>query len=260
MAGADDDSHAFVVMAYGDSPFLAGCLGGLRAQVRASPIMVATSTPSPFIDAAAAAAGAPVIVNPRREGIACDWNFALAASGARFVTLAHQDDTYDPAFTSATLAAFAGHEAVLCFTSYQEIDDAGAPISSKVSKAKHLIELITLGKSRVVRGARLRAFLSFGNALPCSSVTFDKRRLADFAFSGDYAAVLDWDAWWRLMEAGTAFARAPARLVGRRHNLLTATATQLADGTRRREDMIMFQRIWPKPLGDLIALAYRAGY
>ncbi len=162
----DDESHAFVVMAYGDSPFLAGCLAGLRAQDRPSPIVVATSTPSPFIDAAAAAAGVPVRVNPRREGIAADWNFALAATDARFVTLAHQDDTYAPTFVSATLAAFAGHDAVLCFTSYQEIDDAGQPVSSKVSKAKHLIEFVTLGGAR--GGARARACgLSCCSAMLC---------------------------------------------------------------------------------------------
>jgi hypothetical protein len=260
MAGGDEEGHAFVVMAYGDSPFLAGCLAGLRAQDRPSPIVVTTSTPSPFIAAAAAAAGAPVIVNPRRAGIASDWNFALAATPARFVTLAHQDDTYAPAFARESLAAFAGHGAVLCFTSYQEIDDAGAPVSSKVSKAKHLIEFVTLGRARVVRGARLRAFLSVGNALPCSAVTYDRRRLGAFAFSDELATVLDWDAWWRLMEGGEAFVRAPQRLVGRRHNALTATSKHLADGTRLREDQIMFRRIWGRPFGDLVALAYRAGY
>lgn len=260
MAGGDDWTHAFVVMAYGDSPFLGGCLAGLQAQDRPSPILVTTSTPSPYIESAAAAAGAPVIVNPRREGIACDWNFALAASQARFVTLAHQDDTYAPAFVSETLTAFAGRDAALCFTSYQEVDDEGRPVSSKISKIKHLIELATLGGARVVRGARLRAFLAFGNPLPCSSVTFDTRRLAGFSFSGELVTAIDWDAWWRLMQAGETFVRAPQRLVGRRHNALTDTALRLRDGSRRREDLIMFRRIWGRPLGDLMALAYRAGY
>src|SRR4051812_5506910 len=98
--------HAFVVLAYGDSPYLAGCLATLRAQTRESRIIIATSTPSPFIEAAARDAGVELVVNPKRQGIAADWNFGLRATDARFVTLAHQDDTYLPDFLAATLAGW----------------------------------------------------------------------------------------------------------------------------------------------------------
>ncbi len=250
----------FVVLAYGDSPFLGACLACLDAQSLASRVVVVTSTPSAFISRTARDHGAPVAVNPRREDIAGDWNFGLGAAGARYVTLAHQDDTYARDFLKETLAAFERHNGVLCFTGYQEIDEAGRPTSSKVSKAKHLIERATLGARRVVRARRLRAFLSFGNPLPCSSVTFDMTKLGAFAFSAGFASNLDWDAWWRLMAAGETFLRVQARLVGRRHNPLTATAQALRDGTRAREDLVMFRRAWPRPLADIIALAYRAGY
>lgn len=259
-----DADHAFVVPAYGDSPFLAACLASLGAQTVKSRAVITTSSPSAFVDAAAAAHGLKVLVNPERAGIAADWTFALRRGGeflgARYVTLAHQDDTYGADFVAETLAAFGRTPGVLCFTAYQEIDDAGAPKSSKISRAKHLIEAVTLGRARSARGLRLRLYLSFGNPLPCSSVTFDLTKLDDFAFSSAYAANLDWDAWWRLMTSGAVFARAPGRLVGRRHNPLTATAGLLADGTRRREDQVMFRRAWPRPLADLIAWAYRAGY
>ncbi len=252
--------HCFVVMAYGDSPFLAGCLASLRAQTIEPRIIVTTSTPSPFVERVAAASSAPMIVNPQRQGIAADWNFAIRAARSRYVTLAHQDDTYMPTFLAQTLKALARADGLLCFTSYQEINDEGAPMSSKISKVKHLIEMVTLGDSTAIRGSRLRAFLSFGDPLPCSSVTFDMALLNDFAFSGAYRAVLDWDAWWRLMTAGKTFIRIPERLVGRRHNSLTETSKLLADGTRRKEDLHMFRRAWPRPLSDLIAFAYRAGY
>jgi hypothetical protein len=183
-----------------------------------------------------------------------------AAPDARFVTLAHQDDVYAADFVAETVIAMTSFDGVLCFTGYQEVDDAGAPKSSKISRVKHLIELVTLGGTRCVRGLRLRAFLSFGNPLPCSSVTFDRSRLEGFTFSDRFASNLDWDAWWRLMKAGRTFVRVPARLVGRRHNQLTTTAGHLKDGTRRREDLIMFRRLWPRPLGDAVAFVYRAGY
>jgi len=253
--------HVFVALAHGNSPFLEGCLETLRSQTLASRILVATSTPSDFIAAAASRFGLELRINPVRKDIASDWNFGLRTAGARRVTLAHQDDTYAPGFLAETLAAFAAAgEGALCFTGYQEIDDAGRPTSSKISKAKHALEAATLGSATRVSGLRLRTFLSFGNPLPCSSVTFDLGRLGDFSFADGWASNLDWDAWWRLMQAGEVFLRAPARLVGRRHNDLTATSRLIRDGARRREDLAMFRRAWPPLLADAIALAYRAGY
>ena len=254
-------SAAIVVLAYGESPFLADCLNSLAAQVERTQILVATSTPSGHITQAAKAVGAEVKVNPTHRGIAADWNFGLQACDARYVTLAHQDDVYAPDFVRHSQSALSGSpDAVLAFTGYQEIDDAGAARSSRISRIKHLIETVTLGRTRRVTGARLRLYLSFGNPLPCSSVTFDRSRLPGFAFSSDYSSNLDWDAWWRLMRAGGTFVRVPERLVGRRHNVLTATARLIADGTRRTEDLTMFRRAWPRPIADAIALAYRAGY
>jgi len=260
MAGRGDD-HAAVVLAYGDSPFLEGCLASWAAQTRPAQVLVATSTPSAFIEAMAARFGVPVRVNPAGGGIAQDWNFGLGASAARYVTLAHQDDVYDPRFAEQTLAAFAAEpDAALCFTRYQEIDDAGAPKTSKISRIKGLIETAILGNRRSVRGARLRAYLSFGNPLPCSSVTFDRAKLPGFAFSPELKSNLDWDAWLSLCQEGAVFARAPARLVGRRHNELTETSRLIRSGRRAEEDRMLFRRLWPRPLADLIAWLYRAGY
>lgn len=253
-------NHSFVVLAYGRSPFLGGCLRSLRAQTTASRILIATSTPSTFIDRVASEYDCDVLVNPIQAGIASDWNFGLQATSSRFVTLVHQDDTYEPEFLARTLDLFATNCGALCFTSYSEIDDQGQLKASKISYMKHLIERMTIGDRKAIQGARLWAFLAFGNPLPCSSVTFDKQSLEKFKFSYDYESNLDWDAWWRLLNDNAVFLHVPERLVGRRYNEMTATSRLLQDGTRRREDLIMFRRIWPWPLGDIIAYFYRAGY
>jgi glycosyltransferase involved in cell wall biosynthesis len=253
--------HAFIVPAYGESPYLADCLRSLRAQTLPSHIEIATSTPSPFIARLAQAHGAPVRINPRRVGIGADWNFALEGAGARYVTLAHQDDVYAPDFLSETLAAFARHpEASIAFTGYREIGDQGEVRDSKISRIKHLIESLTLGESTLVTPSRLRRYLALGNPLPCSSVTFDRERLAVFRFSEVLSSNLDWQAWLDLADQGVAFARVPARLVGRRHNPLTETARLIKSGVRAREDLAMFRRIWPSPVAELIAAVYRLGY
>jgi glycosyltransferase involved in cell wall biosynthesis len=254
-------SHAFVVLAYGASPYLAGCLRSLRAQTRPSPIIVTTSTPSEAIAAAAREAGAELRVNPERRGIAADWNFALQAADARYLTLAHQDDLYAPAFTETTLDLFARHpEGALAFTSQREIDDQGAPRASRVSRVQRLLEAATLGRREVAAGLRMRLFLSFGNPLPCSSVTFDRRRLPSFAFAEGFASNLDWEAWWSLLQQGHVFLHAPEPLVLRRRNALTETSRQIAGGGRAREDRAMFSRIWPAPLDRALAALYASSY
>lgn len=220
-----------------------------------------TSTPSPFVDRISQAFAAPVVVNPRRVGIAADWNFALAATSARYVTLAHQDDTYRPTFLQRSVDVLAASpDAVICFTGYLEIDDRGVPVVSKISRVKHLLEAVMLGQATCVSPARLRAFLSLGNPLPCSSVTFDRARLQGFTFLDAYQSNLDWDAWLRLIGLGLNVVRVPEPLVGRRHNALTETSRLIRDGVRAREDLLMFRRCWPRPLAELIAYVYRASY
>jgi hypothetical protein len=258
MAHAD---HTFVVMAYGDSPFLPHCLASIAVQSRRSQAAITTSTPSDYIRGAGKRAGVSVIVNPERAGIAADWNFALRAADARQVTLAHQDDVYLPAFLARSLDLLeASENAVLAFTGYDEIDDHGARRRSPISFAKHALEGAILGSAQAPTPKRLKSFLSLGNPLPCSSVTFDRERLGDFAFSDAFRSNLDWDAWLRLLDGGARFVRTRERLVGRRHNQLTATATLTREGVRRAEDKAIFRRLWPRPLADLIAFAYRAGY
>lgn len=255
------DDHSFLVPAYGDSPFLAGCVRSLMAQTTPSRIVICTSTPSDHIRAVADEAGCGLIVNPERRHIAGDWNFALAAATTPYVTLAHQDDTYEPEFLTTTLALFARRpEAALCFTGYQEIDDDGWPVSSRISRVKHLLEAATLGSRQVARGLPLRLFLSFGNPLPCSSVTFNRRAAPDFRFSEAFASNLDWEAWWRLFKEGRTFLHAPARLVGRRHNPLTETSRLIREGRRQSEDREMFLRIWPAPVAEAIGLVYGQSY
>ena len=255
-----DDGHAFVVLAYGESPFLGACLESLASQSQPGRVVVATSTPNDLVERSAQAFGLPLLINPRSEGIAADWNFGLNATSARFVTLAHQDDVYRPGYLGAVSEVLRERDAAVCFTGYDEVDDAGRPTISKISRVQHLIEALTLGRTLRPTSRRMRAFLAFGNPLPCSSVTFDRELLDGFSFSDAYASNLDWDAWLRLLDAGATFVRAPERLVGRRRNPHTATSQLIADGRRQAEDLQMFRRIWPRPIADAIAYAYRAGY
>ncbi len=172
-------------MAFGKSPYLRDCLSSLTSQSIQSEIEITTSTPCDYIINTSEAYAVPVIVNPRADGIAADWNFALAATGAAGSPSPIRTTSIS-GFAARSLALLdALAAAVLCFTGYEEIDDDGAPATSRISIVKHLIEQSPRRGDRV-SGGRLRAFLSFGNPLPCSSVTFDARPDRRLPFPGNW--------------------------------------------------------------------------
>lgn len=255
--------HGFVVLAYGESPWLSSCLASLAAQTRATPIMVATSTLTAQTAAQAARFGASLAVNPvSRAGIAGDWNFARAQAPWPYVTLAHQDDVYLPDFAARSVAALERHsDAVLAFTGHDEIADDGERRGGRVIAVKHLMTRLAAGARPRRLGAWRRAgLLAFGNPVGCSAVTFARDRLGAFAFDASFASNLDWAAWWQLHRDGRAFAYVPERLVLRRYNSHSATSHLLADGRRATEDARMFAAIWPGPMARLLTALYRAGY
>lgn len=253
--------HTFVVLAYGNSPFLAGCLDALAAQSVKSRIIVSTSTPSDYIAEAARAAGAELHINPKREGIGADWNFALKAAGTRYVTLAHQDDVYFPEFLALTKALFDAHpDGAIAFTGFREIGDRGEPKNSLVSSVKQVLSAVLLRSRERIAGLSRRLFLSFGDPLTCSTVTFDLENLPGFSFRTDLASNLDWEAWWRLHLEDRLFLHARQKLLGRRHNELMETSRVIASGKRQAEDAMMFAKIWPKPIAKLLHFFYAASY
>lgn len=95
--------HTFVVCAYGESPYLQDCLASLARQTARTRIIVTTSTLNPLIHSVAEQFGVPLLVNKGKAGIAHDWNCALAHAGASLVTIAHQDDTYEPRYAECLL-------------------------------------------------------------------------------------------------------------------------------------------------------------
>ncbi|HRK18767.1 MAG TPA: glycosyltransferase [Hyphomicrobiaceae bacterium] len=253
--------HTYVVLAYKENPFLEDCIISLERQSTRSPILLATSTPNDHIAAIAARHGLTVTVNPDRRGIGADWNFALAATQTQYVTLAHQDDLYDPRFGARSLSAIAvTPSAAISFTNARQIDDRGAARSSKVSLAKDALLRLFAGNASALSGRRARLLLSFGNPVSCSTITFNRAIVPDFRFVEDLSSNLDWDAWVRLVDAGHTLAYVPDRLVGRRYNDLTETSHLLRTGRRGIEDRMMFERLWPKPVAELVSRVYALGY
>ena len=99
------EDHTFVICAYGESPYLEECIRSLRGQSVPTRVLMSTSTPSAFLRDAAEKWGIPLYVREGESGLAADWNFALDCADTALITLAHQDDIYDSAYTEKMLAA-----------------------------------------------------------------------------------------------------------------------------------------------------------
>lgn len=257
-------SHQFVVLAYGISRYLPACLESVcNQQGVGSQVLITTSTPSPHISELAKRFAVELHATEPKGGIAADWNFGLNCATADLVTLAHQDDVYYPGFAEQTCRLFASSpHAALCFTDYDEIDDAGQPLpSGRVMFIKRMLRSLSVGRRNIVESrARKCGLLAFGSAIPCPSVTLNRAALPDFRFSEEYQINLDWDAWWRLRAVNAPFLTLHQSLMGHRIHQDAETSRGKRDGRRREEDRLMFRRIWPPVIADLFAALYTTGY
>lgn len=256
-------SHQFVVLAFGDSPYLAACLASVCTQQAGSRVIVTTSSPSAHIEDVARSYGVEVHTAEQQRGIAADWNFGLSRANADLVTLAHQDDLYYPDFAGQTCGLFqAAPNASICFTDYDEIDDTGRSLpTGRVLHVKRVLRSFAVGKREVVESqSRKRRLLAFGSVIPCPSVTFNRIAEPDFRFSGNYQINLDWDAWWRLHVLDHPFILSRRILMGHRLHRDAETTRGKRDGRRRQEDQQMFRRIWFAPFARALAAVYRLSY
>ncbi|HEY4560966.1 MAG TPA: glycosyltransferase family 2 protein [Lysobacter sp.] len=255
-------SHAFVVPAYGESPYLRDCLRSLAAQERPSDIVVATSTPFDGIAPLCDEVGARLVVHGPNRGIGPDWNAALAATQAPLVTVAHQDDLYHPRFSTAVLDANAhSPRSALYFCDAGEVTGDGQPRDGGTNaRIKRLLVATAFAGRRSIGGAvSRRLLLGLGNPIVCPSVTINLGVAPGFRFREDLRTNMDWLAWLDLSQAG-AVTYIDERLMDHRVHMTSETARCLDDGSRSKEDALVFERLWPRPVAALLGHLYRYSY
>lgn len=254
--------HGFVVPAYGRSPYLQECLRSLKAQQQPSTVTVVTSTPFGGIDELCAAHGAALVVHEPNRGIGADWNAALKAASTPLVTLAHQDDTYYPGFSASVTEAYklAPHSA-LFFCDAGEVTEMGEQRREgrNASVKRLLVSLAFAGRRSVSGPVSRRLLLGLGNPIVCPAVTINRAVAGRFEFREDLRTNMDWFAWLDLSSRGPV-TRINARLMDHRVHTASETARCLDDGSRSREDALVFTRLWPPPVAAALRRAYRHSY
>lgn len=163
-----NQDHTFVVCAYKESGFLEDCVKSLFSQSVKSKIIIATSTPNEHIQRVADKYGLPVFVNNGVKGIGGDWNFAYSCADTLLVTIAHQDDIYEPDYTKEMLEFInRSTDPIIYFCGYAELRGNEKIYNNKLLKVKKLmlspLKIKAFWKSRFVR----RRVLSFGCPICC---------------------------------------------------------------------------------------------
>jgi len=258
----DTHLHSFVVPAYGETPHLDTCLRSLASQLVPTPVVVSTSTPYDGLDAVCAEHGARLVVHEPNRGIGHDWNAALWAADTTWVTLAHQDDVYEPRYSRAIRDhVTAWPNDLLVFTDYYEIvDGARRPTVAMLRVKKVLLEVGFLGRRRLARRRSKQRVLRLGNPIACPSAALNTRRMTDFRFREGLAANMDWFAWLDIAARDGGIGYVREALLGHRIHRDTETSAAISDGKRYQEDLEAFKTLWPMPVARVLAAAYTRSY
>ena len=249
--------HTFAICAYKESEYLEECILSLINQDYKSKIIIATSTPNDYIDFLSRKYNIPVFINEGEGGITQDWNFAISKVDTKLVTVAHQDDIYEPNYTTEFIKAFKGvKKPLIAFSDYGEIRNGVKTTDVSMLKFKKVmllpLRIKILKSSRFIR----RRVLSFGDPICCPSVMFAIKNLDQPIFKNHFICCEDWEAWEALSKKKGDFIYIAKPLMYHRIHEDSTTTKTLEAGGRIEENYEMFCKFWPKPIARWINKLY----
>lgn len=251
----EEKKHTFVICAYGKSQFLEECVKSLKKQTVQTNVICYTSTPSDYINDICLKYDIPVFTK-QGGGIGKDWNNALSFVKTQYVTIAHQDDIYLPDFVEKTMDAFNNQpDSTIVITDYAEYRDGNVEAKTTNLKIKRLMlnVLNIFPKSKFWRNR----VLSFGNAIPCPSVSYNRLNLSDFKFKENFRTNLDWYAWYDISSHyDGSFRFINEVLMYHRIHGESETSATISENIRSKEDLEMFKLFWPDFIANLLMKFY----
>lgn len=245
-------NHSFVVCAYGDSPYLGECIASLKQQTYSSEILLYTSTPSRYIEDLCKQYHIPYYT-ATGGSIGKDWNAALSFVTTPYVTIAHQDDYYEPDYAQKIMVKMSP-KTLIAYSDYYEFKN-----NQKVTVNTNLkIKRLMLGTLAVFPSWKWwrRRVLSLGNPISCPAVTYNLEKLSDFQFDPEMKVSIDWFAWAEIAKKKGRFDYVPEQLMFHRIHEDSETSNTIKDNTRTKEDLFMYEQFWPKPIAKWISNYY----
>lgn len=249
------EDHTFVICAYGECAYLEECIRSVVGQTVKTNVILATSTPLGSIRALAEKYGIPVFVNRGETGIAGDWNFAISCAETKLVTIAHQDDVYEPDYAGEMLAVMnRSRRPILFFSDYRELRGGEKVHSNRLLRIKRILRIPMTTFPGQVWARRLS--LCFGNSISCPTVTYVKSIMDRHPFRSGFRSDLDWQMWELLSREKGCFAFSPKALMCHRIHADSETSHVLESNARQQEDYAMFRKFWPEGMARRLQRMY----
>lgn len=246
--------HTFAICAYKESEYLEACIQSLCRQTVKTKIIICTSTPNDHIHNMAEKYGVQLFVREGKSGLANDWNFAVSCIQTKLYTLCHQDDYYFEQYAETILKeANTSVRPIILYTGYAEDKHGKLERSNLNLKIKDIMNFPMRWKGNQKRKWMRRAILSFGNPICCPAVSFNKEKTEAVLFDPEFKNAVDWDMWERLSKKKGSFVYIPTTLMAHRVHENSTTTENIANNTRKKEDLILFRRFWPAPIAAVIA-------
>lgn len=249
------ENHTFVICAYKESQYLEECIKSVVNQNVKSNIIVATSTPNEHIYNLSKKYNLPVYINEGETGIGQDWNFGISKTKTDYVTVAHQDDIYNPNFLEEIVKYLEKNkDFVMSFSDYREIKNGKVIELTKNLKIKKILlfPLRIFKKSKFIK----RRVLSFGSSICCPSVTVNTRITGKTPYKTDLKCDLDWDTWYEMTKYRENFLYINKELMQHRIHECSETSNLIENNIRLQEDLLMLNKFWPKPIAKFIMRFY----
>ncbi len=249
--------HTFVICAYKENPHIEDTILSLKNQTVKTNIIMSTSTPNDFLNGISEKYEIPLYVNPERKGAGADWNFGYEQAKTKLVTVAHQDDFYEPEYAEEIIRyANLREDTILIYTDYYEFRVNEKVTSNKIMKIKRMMNAPLTKKMFYGSRWMRRRMLSFGDAICCPAVTYVKENTGSNPFDTGYINSCDYKTLVDLSSKKGAFICIPKQLVAHRIYPESATTLNLSENIRQKEDFEIFCEFWPKPIARLINKVY----
>ncbi|MCW5907072.1 MAG: glycosyltransferase family 2 protein [Chitinophagales bacterium] len=239
--------HTFVIAAYGESPYLEDCIKSVQNQSCKSTVLITTSTPSAYIETLANKYCLPLQINPNGGSIGKDWNFALQAATTDYVTIAHQDDLYQPEYTEKHVTALLQYQAynpLIAFGKSEVYNNRNKPVNFPFKNFLRWWLIFPFHFKRCINSVFIKkSILLFSNSISCPGVCFAKRNLQRFCFNEKRKYILDWEAWYEMSQVEGAFVYVNyVSHIHREHEESATSTTQLS--ILQHEELELLKTIW----------------
>jgi len=254
------ENHTFALCAYKESAYLEDAVKSLINQTVKSKIIICTSTPNGLIDSIASKYDLPVYVNLGEKGIGGDWNFAYNTADTELVTIAHQDDIYEPDYVKEMLEFInRSKNPIMYFCGSFELRNGEKVLDNKLLKIKRL--MLSPLKTKMFWNSKFirRRILSFGCPICCPAVSMVKESFGVSPFTNDYLSDIDWQQWEIQSRKTGAFVYNPAPLMCHRIHEASTTSKIIGDNTRSKEDYDMYKKFWPSFIAKALMKFYQKG-